>query len=64
MLTTDDYIREYAERFGMNIGDADLAAIREKWESDPLCSLDDLMSGLRRLAERQASQMLWLLKSQ
>lgn len=52
------YIRERAEHYGLNISDTDLAVLKEKWESDPLCNLDDLLAGLRRLAENHTAQML------
>lgn len=56
--TDDEYIRERAEHYGLNIGDDDLAVIKAKWRSDALCNLDDLLGGLRRLTERSTAQML------
>ena len=53
-----EYIRARAEHYGLNISDSDLAVLTEKWQSDPLCNLDDLLAGLRRLTERRTAQML------
>lgn len=49
--TNDEFIRERAELAGVDLSDEALAAIRGKWESDPLCRIDDLLSGIRRLQE-------------
>ena len=54
----EEYIRERAEQYGLNIGDSDLVVLTERWQSDPLCNLDDLLAGLRKLSEAHTAQML------
>lgn len=51
MKSNDDYVRERAELAGLSLSDQDVRVIRQKWEDTPLCNLDDLLSGIRRLQE-------------
>lgn len=45
------YIRERADIMGLELSDASVSAIQEKWESDPLCTLEGLLNGIRRLSD-------------
>lgn len=54
------YIHERAESFGLTLDPVAVAAIRRKWESDPLCNLDGLLSGIRMLGEKNHRNCLQL----
>lgn len=51
MESNDDFVRERAELAGLTLTDEDVTVIRKKWEDTPLCNLDDLLTGIRRLQE-------------
>lgn len=54
--TNDEYIRERAELAGVELSDEALAAISGKWESDPLCNLDDLLVGVRNMQDHEQTK--------
>lgn len=55
MKSNDDYVRERAELAGLSLSDEDVVVIREKWERTPLCTVDDLLLGIRNLRDTGVS---------
>jgi hypothetical protein len=49
MKTAVDLVTGEAEIMGMNLSPKDAQIIADKWLSDPLCTLDALLSGIQQL---------------
>ena len=44
-------VREEAELMGLDLSEADIEVIADRWLTAPFCLLNDLLSGIRNLQE-------------